>query len=266
MLYAYCAEHGVGHRRCGKLIVANGADETKRLAELLRRGTENGVDDLEWLDGARARQLEPALRASAAILSPSSGVVDSHALMLALRGDAEAAGAVLALMSPVTGGSVEDGGIVLDVGGAEPTRLLCAGIFNCAGLGAQRIAHGLAGLERRDRSRALHGQGQLFHPERKITLPEADLSHADDRRPGRPPDRGPGRPGALRSRRGMGRRRGLWCRPRPRRGLLRLRANLLAGLGRRRPATRLCRHPAPGSRGPARRSPISSSRVPTTTA
>ena len=162
MLYAYCAEHGVGHRRCGKLIVANGADETKRQAELLRRGTENGVDDLEWLDGARARQLEPALRASAAILSPSSGVVDSHALMLALRGDAEAAGAVLALMSPVTGGSVEDGGIVLDVGGAEPTRLLCAGIFNCAGLGAQRIAHGLAGLERRTVPGLYMAKGSYF--------------------------------------------------------------------------------------------------------
>ena len=147
ILYAYCAKHGIGHRRCGKLIVANGADETKRLADLFRRGTENGVDDLEWLDGAAAGHLEPALRASAAILSPSSGVIDSHAFMLALWGDAEATGVAVALLSPVTGGSIKDGGIVLDVGGAEPTRLRCARVFNCAGLGAQRVAYGLAGLD-----------------------------------------------------------------------------------------------------------------------
>lgn len=146
MLYAYCAEHGVGHRRCGKLIVANGAEETRHLADLFRRGTDNGIDDLEWLDGAAVHQLEPALRASAAILSPSSGVIDSHAFMLALWGDAEAAGGAVALLSPVIGGSIEDGGIVLDVGGAEPTQLRCAQVFNCAGLSAQRIALGLAGL------------------------------------------------------------------------------------------------------------------------
>ncbi len=162
MLYAYCAEHGVDHRRCGKLIVANGADATRRLADLLGRGTENGVDDLEWLDGAAARHLEPALRASAAILSPSSGVIDSHAFMLALRGDAEAVGAAVALLSPVTGGSIKDGGIVLDVGGAEPTRLRCARVFNCAGLGAQGVAHGLAGLDPRTIPQRYLGKGTYF--------------------------------------------------------------------------------------------------------
>ncbi|MDP6786554.1 MAG: NAD(P)/FAD-dependent oxidoreductase [Rhodospirillales bacterium] len=162
MLYGYCAEHGVAHRRCGKLIVANGSEETGRLRDLFRRGAENGVDDLEWLDGAAARRLEPALQASAAILSPSSGVIDSHAFMLALRGDAEAGGAAVALLSPVTGGSVEDGGIVLDVGGAEPTRLGCARVFNCAGLGAQRIAHNLAGLGRETIPRRYMAKGTYF--------------------------------------------------------------------------------------------------------
>ena len=162
MLYAYCAEHDVGHRRCGKLIVANGTDETKRLQDLFRRGAENGVDDLEWLDGAAARQLEPALHASAAILSPSSGVIDSHALMLALRGDAEAAGAAVALLSPVTGGSIEDDGIVLDVGGAEPTRLCCARVFNCTGLNAQRIALGMSGLDRQTIPQRYMAKGTYF--------------------------------------------------------------------------------------------------------
>ena len=176
MLYAYCAEHDVGHRRCGKLIVANGADETRHLKDLLRRGTENGVDDLEWLDGAAARQLEPALRASAAILSPSSGVIDSHAFMLALRGDVEAAGAAVALMSPVTGGFLEDGGIVLDVGGAEPTRLRSARVFNCAGLGAQRVAHGLAGLDPGTIPRRYMAKGSYFtlsgkSPFRRLVYP-----------------------------------------------------------------------------------------------
>ena len=162
MLYAYCRERGVGHRRCGKLIVANGEEETARLGELLERGLANGVDDLEVLDGRAARDLEGALRASAALLSPSSGIVDSHALMLGLQGDAEAAGAVIAFRSPVVGGRVGEDGIVLDVGGDDRARLTAAAAVNCAALNAQKVAAGLEGLDRRAIPQRYLAKGNYF--------------------------------------------------------------------------------------------------------
>ena len=92
MLYRFCREYGVPHRRSGKLIVAADESEIAKLAALEAQAKANGVDDLLRLSGAEARALEPALRANRALLSPSTGIVDSHALMLALKGDAEAMG------------------------------------------------------------------------------------------------------------------------------------------------------------------------------
>lgn len=148
MLYAYCAERGIGHRRCGKLIVATDDDQRDQLATISAKARANGVDDLQLLARDEARTLEPALECTAALLSPSTGIIDSHALMLALLGDAEGHGAVLALRSPVQGGEVAADGIVLEVG--EPTqdsmRLHATTVVNCAGLGAQGIAGRLRGL------------------------------------------------------------------------------------------------------------------------
>lgn len=148
MLYAFCAEHGVTHRRPGKLIVATEEDEIASLKDIQARAQANGVNDLEWLDGRAAMALEPALKASAALLSPSTGMVDSHGLMLAYQGDAEACGAVIAFNSPVEGGQTEDGtgNILLNVGGAEPMDLSCRTVVNCAGLGAQDVAKSMRGL------------------------------------------------------------------------------------------------------------------------
>src|SRR5665213_2856215 len=103
-LYAYCAEHGVPHRRLGKLIVACQEDEIARLDAIKRRADANGVDDIAWLEPAAAQAMEPALQCLAALHSPSTGIVDSHALMLAYQGDAEAAGAVVALRAPLVEG------------------------------------------------------------------------------------------------------------------------------------------------------------------
>ena len=146
-LYAYCAAMGIGHARLGKLIVATTADQVPALRALGEKAKANGVDDLEWLDAAAARRLEPAVRCAAAVLSPSTGIVDSHALMLALQGEAEAHGAVVALRSPVLAGRVEDDGFRLEVGGATPMRLACRRLVNAAGLHAQDIARCLAGLD-----------------------------------------------------------------------------------------------------------------------
>ncbi len=147
MLYAYCAERGIGHRRCGKLIVATRDDQLARLDGIAAASRGNGVDDLQFLSRNEARALEPALECTAALLSPSTGIIDSHALMLSLLGDAERDGAVLALNSPVRGGRVDRDGIMLEAGvGAGETAILAQSVVNCAGLGAQNIARALRGL------------------------------------------------------------------------------------------------------------------------
>ena len=145
-LYPYCRERGVAHRRCGKLIVAAEDSQMAELAALKDRAAANGVRDLEWLTPAEAAELEPAVFCVGALLSPSTGIVDSHGLMLAFQGDAEAAGAAVALRSPVLGGRIDDRGIVLDVGGAEPMTLRADRAVNAAGLAAQRVARSIDGL------------------------------------------------------------------------------------------------------------------------
>jgi len=145
-LYRYCAEHGVAHRRCGKIIVATSQDQVPAMREIQQRAARCGVGDLEMLSAADAVALEPELSCQAALYSPSTGIIDSHGLMLELQGDAEAAGAMLAFLSPVTGGAVRDDGIVLHVGGETATSLLCRTVVNSAGLYATRIAGDIDGM------------------------------------------------------------------------------------------------------------------------
>jgi L-2-hydroxyglutarate oxidase LhgO len=151
LLYDFCARHGVVHRRCGKLIVATAADDIAALDKLQANALTNGVADLQRLSAAEAQTLEPALRCVGALLSPSTGIVDSHGLMLALLGEAEGAGAMLALRAPVTGGRITPRGIELEVGGQDaqtrPMTLRAATVVNSAGLHAPRLARALAGLE-----------------------------------------------------------------------------------------------------------------------
>src|SRR5579862_3796992 len=140
LLYAYCAEHGVPHRRIGKLVVARSAEEAHRLREHMAHAVAAGVKDLEWLEPDQAQELEPNLVCHAAYLSPSSGIVDSHALMLAYRAELELNGGVVALRSPVTGGAITSEGIEITVGGNEPITLRCKTLVNCAGHGAPPLA------------------------------------------------------------------------------------------------------------------------------
>lgn len=139
-LYAYCGERGIPYRRCGKLLVATDARQLPKLEALRAQAEANGVTDLARLTAAEASAMEPALRCVAAYLSPSTGIVDSHAFMLALRGDAEANGAALAFRSPLERGRVRDDGIALEVGGAEPMQVLARTVVNSAGLHAPRVA------------------------------------------------------------------------------------------------------------------------------
>src|SRR5258708_6705522 len=139
-LYAYCAEHGVPHRNCGKLIVATNEVEDEKLAEIKGRADANGVEGMRLLSAGEAMAMEPNLHCTAALFSPATGIIDSHSYMLALQGDAESRGAMLASPAPVTGGRVVDGGIEIGVGGAEPMNLLCRLVVNCAGLHAPTLA------------------------------------------------------------------------------------------------------------------------------
>src|SRR4030081_2873931 len=145
-LYEYCREHGIPNRNCGKLIVATTAQETAKLQSIKAHAEANGVLDLQTLSGDAARALEPALNCDAALLSPSTGIIDSHAFMLALRGDAEDAGAACAFHTPLARAKALAGRIELDAGGIAPITLECRLLVNAAGLGAPAVARSIDGM------------------------------------------------------------------------------------------------------------------------
>tara|TARA_R110000868_G_scaffold4155_18_gene25418 strand:- start:11607 stop:12707 length:1101 start_codon:yes stop_codon:yes gene_type:complete len=145
-MYEFCDVHGVAYNRCGKIIVATDEAQLPELERLKSNAAANGVEDLEWMTPAEVTEMEPAVYCVGALLSPSTGILDSHAYMLALQGDAEAAGAMTAFMTPVVGGRVMNDGIRIDCGGAAPTSLVADTVINSAGLWAQSIAAGIAGV------------------------------------------------------------------------------------------------------------------------
>jgi L-2-hydroxyglutarate oxidase LhgO len=159
-LYAYCAERGVPHRRCGKLIVATDAAQLDELEGIRRRAQANGVTDVVRVSPAEARAMEAELSCVAALHSPSTGIIDSHALMLAYLGDAQNAGAMLALKSPLQKAVVRADGIELHVAGAEP--LLAACVVNSAGLTAPSLARRIEGYPARYAPPELYAKGNYY--------------------------------------------------------------------------------------------------------
>ena len=146
-LYRYCQERGIPHRNCGKLIVATNAKETEKLQSIKAHAEANGVVDMRMLSGEAARALEPQLACDAALLSPSTGIIDSHAYMLSLRGEAEAAGAAFAFQTPLVRAKVHDkaeGSIIeVEAGGEAPMTLQCSLLVNAAGLCATSVARSI---------------------------------------------------------------------------------------------------------------------------
>ena len=141
LLYRFCAENAVPHARCGKLLVATHASQVAKLAAIRETAEANGVGDLEPLTGAAARALEPELACVAALLSPSTGIIDSHALMLALQGHIEGNGGAVVLRCPVE--RIERagaGGFRLHTGGEISGAITAANLVNCGGLHASRLA------------------------------------------------------------------------------------------------------------------------------
>jgi L-2-hydroxyglutarate oxidase LhgO len=161
-LYAYCREKGVPHSNCGKLIAATNAEEDSRLAGIRQRAAINGVDDMRILTAAEAQALEPNLACTSALLSPSTGIIDSHGFMLALQADAENAGAVLVFFSPVRGGRAVRGGVEVNVGGADPMTLRCRLLVNSAGLHAAALAGRIAGMPPARVPIAYYAKGNYF--------------------------------------------------------------------------------------------------------
>jgi L-2-hydroxyglutarate oxidase LhgO len=145
LLYDFCQAHDVGHRRCGKLIVATGPEQVPLLEQMLARGMANCSTGLRLLSGAEALALEPRLRCVAALQSADTGIVDSHGLMQALLLEAEGHGATLVLRSPVRAGAADPEGVLLEIGGPEPMTILAERVYNCAGLQAQAVAAGIRG-------------------------------------------------------------------------------------------------------------------------
>lgn len=139
-LYAYCEQRNIDARRLGKLIVAVEPGEIAALQRYAGYAKSNGVPDLHWLDQGAVHALEPELNAVAALYSASTGIIDSHALMSAMLFDFEQAGGIYVANSPVVGGHMNSGQIVLAVGGRDPCCIAAPQVFNAAGMGAQRVA------------------------------------------------------------------------------------------------------------------------------
>jgi L-2-hydroxyglutarate oxidase LhgO len=160
-LYGYCAAHGVPIHKLGKLIVASDPAESARLEKIQAQAAANGVA-LTHLSGDAARALEPALRVDSALHSPETGIIDSHALMLAYQGEMESAGGAIAIHAPVLGGAVEDTGIRLDVGGETPMQLECDILVNAVGLHAPDVARSIAGIPSQTIPRAYLCKGSYY--------------------------------------------------------------------------------------------------------
>ena len=164
-LYDYCAERGVPHRRCGKLIVATDAAQLEDLEAIRQQAHANGVSDVVRISAAELRAMEPELSCVAALHSPSTGIIDSHALMLACLGDAQNAGAMLALKSPLQRAIVRPEGIELHVAGADP--LLARAVVNSAGLTAPAVARRIEGYPAHRAPRQLYAKGNYYSLSRR---------------------------------------------------------------------------------------------------
>jgi len=160
LLYRYAAERGIAHRRCGKLIVATQTQQIAELESIRRKAARNGVNDLVMLTRDQAQALEPELRCVAALHSPSTGIVDSHAFMLALQGDFEHAGGVVAISSPVAQIEVTSEG--LRIRGADGTEILAQQVVNAAGLQAPELASHIVGLDAHHVPKAYYAKGNYF--------------------------------------------------------------------------------------------------------
>jgi L-2-hydroxyglutarate oxidase LhgO len=162
MLYEFCDAHGVPYNRCGKLLVATARNQLPQLAAIQQKAVENGVTDLIRMSAAEAMALEPHLHCVEAMLSPQTGIIDSHQFMLALQGDAERDGASVAFHTPVTQIDARDRCFIVETGGDAPLRFQADCVINSAGLFANDIARRISGLDPRHVPPLYFAKGNYF--------------------------------------------------------------------------------------------------------
>lgn len=175
-LYAYCEARGIPHLRCGKLVVAASPAEAAYLERLQAQARENGVDDCTLIDAGGLKRLEPELEGAAALMSPSTGIVDSHRLMECCKADIERAGGTVVTNAPVLGGALEGDRIRLFVGGRDPVDVEARLAVNCAGLDAWAVSRRIAGLDAKTIPQRHLAKGSYFalsgpSPARRLVYP-----------------------------------------------------------------------------------------------
>jgi L-2-hydroxyglutarate oxidase LhgO len=161
-LYPFLEERGIEHKKCGKLIVATNATQVAELADIKKRAERNGVDDLRFVDGAELREMEPALAAKSALLSPSTGILDSHGLMLAYQGDMEDRGGAIAFGSSVDAMEIQDDGIVLHISGDAEMVVKAKTVVNSTGFSAPLLAAKTTGLAAEHQPKGYYAKGNYF--------------------------------------------------------------------------------------------------------
>lgn len=162
-LYAFLDSHKVAYDRCGKLVVATNAEEIGRLDGILEQARTNDVEGMAHLTKAQALALEPELACEGALISPQSGVFDSHGYMLALQGEIEAAGGAVVTSTPFEGATpLDGGGFSIRAGGAEPTTLTARILVTAPGLSAQAVAAEIEGFPKETIPPLHYGKGVYF--------------------------------------------------------------------------------------------------------
>lgn len=161
-LYDYCRERDIPHRRCGKLVVASSEAEVGYLEKLLKQAEANGVDDCYLSDAAELARMEPRIRGYAALVSSSTGIIDSHRLMEAYAADIEAHGGAIVLNSPVLAGELLNDAVRLSVGGRDPVEIEAKLVVNAAGLNAWAVSEGLTGLDSKTMPERHYAKGCYF--------------------------------------------------------------------------------------------------------
>ena len=246
MLYAYCAERGVPHRKIGKIVVASNDKELERLDEIYKQAQINGCENVELIDAAAVKKLEPEVFCLAAMNSPETGIIDSHRYMLALRGEIEDHGGVIALNTRIERLVQTPAGWEVHFGAGE--TIVVDAVVNAAGLGAQKLGRATEGYPQERVPKLALAKGNYFSYSGKPVFKRLVYPTPIPGGLGIHVVLDLGRPHALRSRRRMDRARELRRRSRPRGGVLRTHPRILAGAAGQLADPGLCRHPAEDQR------------------
>lgn len=161
-LYRYAKERGIDHQKTGKLIVATSPDQLPHLKAIRHNAEINGLTDVDWLTGEEVNQLEPEVLCHAALYSPSTGIIDSHGLMLALQGDLESENGMVVLNTQVASVSADLRGFVIETSGESSTHLRTKYLINASGLFAPDLARQINGLSPANIPEARYAIGHYY--------------------------------------------------------------------------------------------------------